>query len=95
MTFTANDGQHDMMPKVSIQSTGHIEFNGKYKEKAYVLLSRLQNNGFLTVCQVLSNLTGITVQPHVPVFVYKELCETIKDEFNRLITESFYGDWNM
>ncbi len=81
-------------------------WEGKYKAEAYGLLSGLQNFGFiltfLTVYQVLSHLTGITVKLQstsidiIEAFsmvdevkaVYKELCETIEDDFNQIYEQA-------
>ncbi|CAM4713081.1 unnamed protein product [Leuciscus chuanchicus] len=81
-------------------------WQGKYKAEAYSLLSGLQNFGFiltfLTVYQVLSHLTGITVKLQktsvdiVEAFsmvdevknIYKELRETIEDDFNQIYKQA-------
>ena len=81
-------------------------WEGKYKAEAYGLLSGLQNFGFiltfLTVYQVLSHLTGITVKLQstsldiIQAFsmvdevksVYKELRETIIDDFNQIYEQA-------
>ncbi|KAL6484471.1 hypothetical protein MHYP_G00065160 [Metynnis hypsauchen] len=81
-------------------------WEGKYKAEAYGLLSGLQNFGFiltfLTVYQVLSHLTGITVKLQstsldiIEAFsmvdevksVYKELRENIIDDFNQIYEQA-------
>ncbi|KAL7841276.1 hypothetical protein SRHO_G00249670 [Serrasalmus rhombeus] len=81
-------------------------WEGKYKAEAYGLLSGLQNFGFiltfLTVYQVLSHLTGITVKLQstsldiIEAFsmvdevksVYKELHENIIDDFNQIYEQA-------
>uniref|UniRef100_A0A671VMP9 DUF4371 domain-containing protein n=1 Tax=Sparus aurata TaxID=8175 RepID=A0A671VMP9_SPAAU len=74
-------------------------WDGKYKSEAYGLLSGLQNFGFiltfLTVYQVLSHLAGTSIDI-IEAFsmvdevqtVYKELRETIEDDFNQIYEQT-------
>ncbi|KAL0162330.1 hypothetical protein M9458_041726 [Cirrhinus mrigala] len=78
-------------------------WQGKDKAEANSLLSGLQNFGFiLTIYQLLSHLTGITVKLQrtsvdiVEAFgmvdevknIYKELRETIEDDFNQIYEQA-------
>ncbi|XP_051528113.1 52 kDa repressor of the inhibitor of the protein kinase-like [Myxocyprinus asiaticus] len=81
-------------------------WRGQYKAEAYSLLSGLQNFSFilifLTIFQVLSHLTGITVKLQrtsvdiIETFsmvdevknIYKEQRETIEDDFNQIYEQA-------